>query len=596
MRTRLIKLRFRRHLRKGQRQVEGLGTQAEEHIDQHLLGRFDRLIPVRRFVAAWLGLMALLIGGLVVQNLALSSHYQSLKFVPGGIYNEGVLGHFTNANPIYATSDADATVSRLIFAGLFTYNSSGELKGDLASDYTVDAKGNTYTVHLKPDLKWQDGQPLTSADVVFTYQLIQNPDVKSPLQSGWQGIEVSAPDARTVVFKLPGILASFPYSMTNGIVPKHLLSEIKPVDMRTADFNTIKPVGAGPFAWQAIEVGGNGDPKHSQEKIALQPFADYALGLPKLQKFVVQIYADKDELADALDQNQLTGVEGLTEAPEQIENNNHITKNSMTLRAANMVFFKNSIGVLSDTNVRKALVQGANVPEITSQLDYRTPKVREPILMGQVAYDHSLVQSGYKPKGAISTLDAAGWTTRTSDGTTRTKADQKLEFTLTAANTREYHMVTDKLKKQWQQLGVKLNVQFLEAADFQNALTNHSYEAILYGIAIGPDPDVFVYWDSSQADIRSANRLNLSEYKNPTADASLEAGRTRLDPALRAIKYKPFLQVWQADNPALGLYQPRLLYLTNGQVSGLAEQPINTATDRFINVHNWQIRQAKVTN
>lgn len=594
MRTRLIKLRFRRHLRKGQRQVEDLGTQAEEHIDQHLLGRFDRLYPVRRFVAAWLGLVLLLIAGLVAQNAALSSHYQSLKFVPGGIYNEGVLGHFTNANPIFATSDADATVSRLIFAGLFTYNSTGNLKGDLASDYSVDAKGNTYTVHLKPGLTWQDGQPLTSADVLFTYQLIQNPDVKSPLQSSWQGIEVTAPDARTVVFKLPGILASFPYSMTNGIVPKHILSEIKPVDMRTADFNTIKPVGAGPFAWQEIEVGGNGDPKHSQEKIALQSFPDYALGEPKLQKFVVQIYADKQELTNALDSKQLTGVEGLTEVPDSIDDNDQITRNSMTLRAANMVFFKNSSGVLSDTNVRKALVQAANVPDIMSNLDYQTPKVREPILIGQVAYDRSLVQSGHDLKAAKSTLDAAGWANNSN--TVRTKGDQKLEFTITAADTREYRMVTGKLKKQWQEVGVKLNVQFLDAAEFQNALANHGYEAILYGIAIGPDPDVFVYWDSSQADIRSANRLNLSEYKNATADAALEAGRTRLDPALRTIKYKPFLQVWQADNPALGLYQPRILYLTNGQVSGLTDQPINNATDRFINVHNWQIRQAKVTN
>ncbi len=594
MRTRLIRLRFRRHLRKGQRQVEDLGTQAEEHIDQHLLGRFDRLYPVRRFVAAWLGLMFLLIGGLVIQNMSLSTHYQSLKFVPGGIYNEGVLGRFTNANPIYATSDADATVSKLLFAGLFTYNSAGNLKGDLASDYSVDAKGNTYTVHLKPGLTWHDGKPLTSADVLFTYQLIQNPDVKSPLQSGWQGVEVTAPDERTIVFKLPGILASFPYSMTNGIVPKHVLSEVKPVDMRTADFNTIKPIGAGPFAWQAIEVGGNGDPKHSQEKIALQPFANYALGEPKLQKFVVQIYADKEELTEALDNNQLTGVEGLTEVPVNISDNSKINRNNMTLRAANMVFFKNSSGVLSDTNVRKALVQAANVPDIMRNLDYQTPKVREPILLGQVAYDRSLVQSGYDLKGAKATLDSAGWVS--GQNITRTKADQKLQFTLTAANTREYHMVTNKLKKQWQAIGVNLNVQFLDAADFQNALANHSYEAILYGIAIGPDPDVFVYWDSSQADIRSANRLNLSEYKNATADTALEAGRTRLDPALRAIKYKPFLQAWQADNPALGLYQPRILYLTNGQVNGLTDQPINNATERFINVQNWQIRQAKVTN
>src|SRR6185437_7044334 len=98
---------------------------------------------------------------------------------------------------------------------------------------------------------------------------------------------------------------------------------------------------------------------------------------------------------------------------------------------------------------------------------------------------------------------------------------------------------------QWKELGVKVDVHLQQPEDFQNTLTTHAYDAVLHGISIGVDPDVFVYWDSSQSDIRSANRLNLSEYKSDAADDSLEAGRTRLDPTLRAIKYKPFLQAWQ---------------------------------------------------
>jgi hypothetical protein len=90
--------------------------------------------------------------------------------------------------------------------------------------------------------------------------------------------------------------------------------------------------------------------------------------------------------------------------------------------------------------------------------------------------------------------------------------------------------------------------------------------------------------------------LNLSEYQSKTADASLEAGRTRLDPALRIVKYRPFMEAWQKDAPALGLYQPRLLYLTYGTVAGLNEHAVNTAADRFSNVQHWQIRQARITN
>src|SRR5206468_4518991 len=133
--------------------------------------------------------------------------------------------------------------------------------------------------------------------------------------------------------------------------------------------------------------------------------------------------------------------------------------------------------------------------------------------------------------------------------------------------------VTNELQKQWLAAGASVDVELLDPVEFQAALTSHSYEALLYGITIGADPDVFVYWDSSQADVRSAQRLNFSEYKNSKADLALEAGRTRLDPALRAAKYKPFLQVWQQDAPALAMYQPRVLYITNGMVDGLNDFP-----------------------
>ena len=101
------------------------------------MARFDHLIPVRRFVAPWLGGMALVIAIVFIQYIDLSSYYQKLKTVPGGIYIEGSNGTYTNANPIYASSDPDNTISSLIFAGLFKDGANGKLVGNLASGYTT---------------------------------------------------------------------------------------------------------------------------------------------------------------------------------------------------------------------------------------------------------------------------------------------------------------------------------------------------------------------------------------------------------------------------------------------------------------------------
>ena len=593
MQFRSFKLRFRRRYRQRQKQAKDFGQQAELGLDKLFFKRFARLAAVRRFVISWLLLVVLLISGVLLQNIYLGNYYQDIRPVPGGIYNEGVLGMFSTANPLYATNDVDNTVSRLLFSGLFSYDQHNKLIGSLAKSYQVDDKGTTYTVHLKPNLTWHDGRSVTSADVVFTYQTIQNPDAQSPLMSSWQGIAVSAPDPQTVLFKLPNVLASFPYNLVNGIVPSHLLTKIPPTDLRSADFNTVHPIGTGPFSWQALQASGT-DRSNAQQQIVLRPFVNYHAGKPKLQEFIVHAYANQPQLIEAFSAGQLNGLEGISSIPESANKLNSLMPHNLLLSAGTFVFFKTTSEPLTDVAVRQALVKAANPTAIITHLSYPTRAVREPLLRYQLAYDPAYVQASHDIKAATAQLEAAGW--KVGKNGIRFKDNKPLTFSMVATNTPEYRTVTAELQKQWKQAGVSVQVRLLTGQDFQIALTYHDYDAVLYGISLGVDPDVFVYWDSSQADIRSANRLNLSEYKNATADAALEAGRTRLDANLRAIKYKPFLQAWQQDAPALGLYRPRVLYLTNGTVAGLSDGTINTATDRLNNVHNWQIREAKVTN
>jgi peptide/nickel transport system substrate-binding protein len=592
MQLRLFKLRFRRRLRSSQRQVEDLSVQAEANLERHFFRRLAKLGEVWRFLTAWVVLLLLLIGCLVAQIEALSSHFQMLQPVPGGTYTEGVLGTFTNANPLYATSEVDTTVSHLVFSGLMKYNDQNQLVGDLASNWEVDGAGKTYTVHLRPNLTWQDGKPLTADDVVFTYQAIQNPDAQSPLQSSWQGITVAKKNAYTITFTLPNPLSSFPYTLTNGIVPMHLLSSLPASSLRSADFNTVQPIGSGPFQWDVLNVSGT-TPDNAQVLIALKPFAHYYAGRAKLDSFVVHTFSQQDQLVKAFRNQSVTGIAGLKNLPSDLAQNNSVQQYSLLLSAETMIFFNTSTGILADPQVRHALIDATSVPTIVQQLGYASKAVNEPILKGQLAYDPAYAQSGFNIAAAKATLDADSWLV--GKGGIRYKGTQPLTLALYATDDSEYSAVAHKLQSEWRNLGIDLQLRLQSNQEFQVSLASRSYDAVLYGISIGVDPDVFVYWDSSQLDPRSA-RLNFSMYKSTTADASLEAGRTRLDASLRVVKYKPFLQAWQQDAPALGLYQPRFLYVTHEKVYGLNEHTINSDTDRFDNVGNWMIRTAKVTN
>jgi peptide/nickel transport system substrate-binding protein len=125
----------------------------------------------------------------------------------------------------------------------------------------------------------------------------------------------------------------------------------------------------------------------------------------------------------------------------------------------------------------------------------------------------------------------------------------------------------------------------------QEVLSGHGYDALLHGIAVGVDPDVFAYWHSSQgSDSNSMNRLNFSQYRSALADEALEAGRTRQDSEIRAVKYEQFLSAWQSDAPAVSLYQPRYYYIYRGKLHNFEPKSINSASGRLANVHNWAVR------
>jgi peptide/nickel transport system substrate-binding protein len=578
-------------MRNRRRQVEDLGVQAEEQLEQHFFKRLSRLTNVRRFVISWLALFVLLVIAVVLQTAGLTRYYQSVQPVPGGVYTEGILGSFTNANPLYAVGPVDMAVSRLIFDGLLEYDQGNQLVGALAEKWSVDERGTTYTVVLRSNLVWHDGKPLTAEDVAFTYRTIQNPDAKSPLLASWQGIKVTAEDERTVSFVLPTVLASFPYSLTNGIVPKHLLAETPVSQLRSINFDTTQPVGSGPFKIEAVELTGD-TPETRQEQVALAPNPRYYGGAPKLQQLKIKSFLNERSMLQSFERQELNGMSGLEAFPDVLAKTANVHEYNIPMTGEIGVFFRTAESVLQDIKIRQALVQATDQSSLLGGLDYPVIAAHGPLLASQLGYTKDALQLPYNVDNANKLLDDAGWN---KDATgMRSKDGKPLSIRLFSRSTSEYAYVTQTLQQDWRKVGVQTEVILQSDTDLQDTLGKRDYDALLYGISLGSDPDVFAYWHSSQSDIRSVSRLNFSDYRSGTADKALEAGRTRIDPTLRAVKYRPFLDAWRVDAPALMLYQPRYLYITRGTLYGLDAKVVNLSIDRYANVQNWMIREAKV--
>lgn len=588
---RSTKLRWRRRFKRSRHQVESITVQAEKGVEQHFFARLSHLGNVRRFVLGWVLFVLLLGGGVIMQFNVLSPYYQTLQPTKGGIYTEGIVGRFTTANPLYATGTVDSSVSRLIFSGLLKYNNQNQLVSDLASEVKADDRGLVYTVTLKKDIYWHDGEPVTPDDVIFTYRLIQNPDAKSPLHANWKSIKLDKLDDKTIQFTLPYPLASFKHLMTNGIVPMHKLDRVSPSQLRTVDFNTTAPVGSGPFKWDSIQISGQ-SPESREEQIGLSANHNYYDGVPNIDKFIVKAIHTRDRLIEQFNKQQVDAMVGLNKRPPEIGNDTSINEYEVPLNAQVMVFFKTSNDVLKDKVVRQALTKATERSEIVSSLGYPVASTQGPLLSSHIGFAPDVLQQGYNVQEANKLLDQNGWV-RGDDGI-RVKSGQKLQFRLASQNNNEYAYTTQILIKQWKEIGADVKVALEEDAELQSTIALHNYDALLYGITVGSDPDVYAYWHSSQADIRSSSRLNFSELKSSQADSALDAGRSRVDPALRATKYRAFLTAWRDEAPAVALYQPRFLYITRGKVYGFEPKVLNTAIDRFANVQNWQVKTEHV--
>lgn len=587
------KKKIRSIVRRQRRSADKAREQMDQSVDEHFLKRLNRLYKVRRFVVSWILLSLLLITGAWWQVSSLDQYYLKTAPVGGGVYREGVIGSFTNSNPLYATSGVDAAVSRLLYSSLFIANGDGSLQPRLATKYTIDSTQKIYTVDLRRDVEWHDGEPFNADDVIFTYKTIQNPDARSPLYNSWRTVKITKIDDYKLRFELPNIYSAFHYSLTNGIIPEHVLNGFEAQELRSTEFNTSRPVGSGEFTLGDLTVSNTDDVERRSERIVLQRNDNYFSDKSMVESVIIRTYRNEDLMIEAFKQDTIQSMVGLDSIREDVIAEDDVQVVTAPLTSSVMAFFNNSSPQLSTKEVRQALVQAVDVEKARDALGFDTLPVNSPFLRSQDTYNPELVQLTYDAKKASETLDAAGW--KLNDDGVREKEGVELSVRLFSQSLGEYSDVIGQLQEDWSAIGVDVSVFLQSESDIQSgAIARHDYDVLLYGISIGYDPDVFAYWHSSQIDSATGSGLNLSEYSNEDADEALEAGRTRNDSELRKVKYEPFLRAWQDEAPALGVYQPRFTMVVRGTFTDFDNSPMRSSSDRYRSVSQWKVRNDKV--
>ena len=563
-----IKKRGQKFLRKFSRVSVKASEESKEHIKENLIGRISHIENIRLLVLEWSLLVAALIMLAATQSIWFRDTYSEDVFSSGGTYTEATIGDVSSLNPLFATTNSEKTLSRLMFATLATIDYSGHPGIGLAASILPSEGGKVWTVKLRDGLKWSDGAPLTNEDVLFTVDLIKNSSVNSIYDSNLANVKVAENENGEIVFTLPSVYADFISALNIPIVPKHELDDADPKTLIEDTFSNT-PVTSGAFSLNALQSIANGN-----EKIYyLSANPNYYKGHTLLDSFAIHTYKDKDSVVNALNSGAVTATAELSGPDaDRVVAGQFIKKNS-SLNSGAYIFFNTTSEIVKNKDLRSAIRQGIDLEKIraaapdTTALDY-------PLLDSQIDL------SGY-PGIPEQDPEAAKTTIANNLG------DGVLGLEIATINAGYLPAVADKLAEELRELGFEVNVsKYEENQEFiSNIISKRSYSILVYDIELGADPDLLPYYHSSQA---TASGLNLANYRNALVDDLLLGARDTLDETLRAKKYETFLQYWVNDVPAIGLYQSNLTYIYNRNVRTFSDNiRLVTALDRFTDITDW---------
>jgi len=515
----------------------------------------------------------------------------STKSVPkaGGEYTEGIASQPRYINPILSqTSEADADLVELIYSGLFRYDAKGNLVKRLAQDYSISSDGKMYTVTIRSGVKWHDGEELTADDVVYTIQSIQNPAYKSPLRSSWQSIDVASVDRYTVTFSLQKPYFGFLENLVVGILPKHIWQNIAPENFFLADYN-LTPIGSGPYSFFNSEKDSSGNILSYE----LRAWNSYFDGAPYISKIVFHFYPDEASLINAYNRKEILGIDSvMPENLPKLEQQKSTRIYGINIPRIFSIFFnvtKNA--ALANDEVRQALNyatdRNAIIQEVLSGKGQPAYSALVPFMTG---YNADTASPSFDKEKANALLDTNEWV-RGTDGV-RAKNGTILEMELTVPDWPELSHTANILKGQWEQIGARVNVTVLGAADLQqNVIRPREYQALLFGEAAMIDSDPYSFWHSSQ---KRDPGLNLALFDNKAADDILASLREEMNSEKQVEEYKSFQEILQKENPAVFLYTPTYLYVVNSVVKGIDVQNIDAARFRLSNIKDWYINTKRV--
>ena len=517
----------------------------------------------------------------------INQKYTEVTPTHGGSITEGIIGTPRFVNPALASTRADQDATALIYSGLMKISQDGSLVNNIAESINISEDGLTYNIILRKDVKFHDETPLSARDVIYTIQLIQDPDLKSPLRGNWNDVVIEEISEYEFNIILEEAYAPFIENFTFGIMPAHAWSKLPIEQLPFSQLNT-EPIGSGPFSVVDAERDTSGLINH----YTLAAFRQNAEN-PKIDTLKLAFFSNEEQLLTAIEEGEIDATSYIS--PEHIDS---IIGDDFKLieealpRSFGIFLNQNQSTILRDSKVRKALTLALNRDAIieNSLFGHGVP-ISGPTAILQPEIESSDVtdetSTGTPKEQAIAILEEAGWEFNELGFWEKEIDDQPvtLSITLRTSNAPLFESLVNNIAEQWKEIGVEVTTeQFEQTGLVQSVIRPRDFQALLFGLDMSRSYDLYPFWHSSQQDDPG---LNIAQYANVTVDELLETARTEQSEPTRHEALSEASGIITEECPAIFLFQPTLTYIVSKEVTVAEMNNLGRPADRFTNVTEW---------
>ncbi len=497
----------------------------------------------------------------------------------GGMLIDATIGEPSGLIYMVAGESAAAAISGNIFNKLLKYDKNLDIEGELAESWLISSDQKTITFKLKPNLKWADGKPLTSEDVLFTWKLVTDENTRSPYASDYQLVKkAEAPDPNTFSVTYDKAYAPALDSWSGlQVLPKHLLEK---QDIHTTAFAR-NPVGSHYYKLDSWTHG---------ENLKLSRNPNSVLGPANIDKLVTRIIPDNSAqflelMADNIDSMGLDPIKYSRIVPARPELQKKLALYKELGNSYTYLGFNLKHKPFDDIRVRKAINYAIDKQEIIDGVYLGLGiNIASPYKPGTRWSNPELKPYPYDVEKAKALLKEAGFADSDGDGIVE-RDGKPFAFEIITNQNKEREKSAVLIQRRLKDVGIDVQIRAIEWASFiSRFIKTGDFDVVVLGWGLGLDPDQFSIWHSSQ---NQPGQFNFINYNNPQIDTLLEQGRLELNPDKRMKIYHEFAKVLLEDSPIVYLSAGYGLTAIHKRVKGIVS-PAPPAGIGY-NSHEWYI-------